>query len=92
MKGTQATSSISASADGDVKLWGSAEQSHKLLGHWPRAHEPHTMLAPLSGTTLGRTYGINCMVWDVNCMAQGNASRLLTAGADGRLSMWLCGA
>ena len=44
-----------------------------LLGHVARAHEPHTMLHPLPGTTLGRTYGVNQLVLD--------GERLLTAGA-----------
>ena len=74
---------FTASSDGDLKLWDLNRQSAELIGHWPRAHEPHTMLHPLAGTTLGRTYGINCMVRD-------DASRLLTAGADGKLNLWLC--
>ena len=93
-----ATSFYSASTDGDIKLWGvgapggqsghsggtrdGAEMPPRMAGHWPRAHEPHTMLHPLAGTTLGRTYGVNWMVRD-------GASRLLTAGADGKLNLWL---
>ena len=82
---------ISAAADGDLKVWylgggggGGGEDDEDyappLLGHVARAHEPHTMLHPLPGTTLGRTYGVNQLVLD--------GERLLTAGADGKLNVF----
>ncbi|KAL3894995.1 MAG: hypothetical protein SGPRY_013645 [Prymnesium sp.] len=79
----QASLCFSASADGDVKLWDfdGPEQSEMPCGHWTHAHEPHTMFHPLSGTTLGRTYGINQIVLD-------SPDRLLTAGADGKVKLW----
>ena len=82
---------VSASSDGDIKVWylgggggGGGEDDEDyappLLGHVARAHEPHTMLHPLPGTTLGRTYGVNQLVLD--------GERLLTAGADGKLNVF----
>ena len=50
-------------------------------GHWVHGHEPHTMLHPLPGTAMGRTYGINQVVLD-------GSERLLTAGADGKVKLW----
>lgn len=81
---------FSGSADGDIKLWrldgtseikGSPETDETPCGHWQHAHEPHTMLHPLPGTALGRTYGVNQVALD-------GAERLLTAGADGKVKLW----
>jgi len=78
---------FSASADGDLKLWRTdqcpeaSEDPPSSCGHWVHAHEPHTMLHPLPGTALGRTYGINQVALD-------GADRLLSAGADGRVKLW----
>lgn len=46
-----------------------------------RAHEPHTMLHALPGMQIGRTYGVEKLVWD-------NMDRLISAGADGACRMW----
>uniref|UniRef100_A0A7S4FD67 WD domain, G-beta repeat-containing protein n=1 Tax=Chrysotila carterae TaxID=13221 RepID=A0A7S4FD67_CHRCT len=81
---------FSASANGDMKLWDlSAQENTGHTAQWLRAHEPHTMLHPLAGTTLGRTYGINSMVKDDSVSSSVDPPRLLTAGADGKLNMWL---
>ena len=69
-----------SSPRGPANELAAAEPPPKLLGSWPRAHEPHTMLHPLPGTTLGRTYGVNQLVLD--------GERLLTAGADGKLNVF----
>lgn len=53
----------------------------KLLHSWPRAHEPHTMLQALPGMQIGRTYGVEKLVWD-------GFGRLISAGADGACRMW----
>jgi len=87
---------FSASADGDIKLWDVRDRQSAPTGQWLRAHEPHTMLHPLAGTTLGRTYGVNCMARDDSVAGESplagcsDTSRLLTAGADGKLNMWIC--
>ena len=79
---------FSTSADGDIKLWSLGEQQRAAdedaepAAHWPRAHEPHTMLSPVSGTKLGRTYGVNQLVRDET------TDRVFTVGADGRLLLW----
>lgn len=86
---------FSASADGDLKLWSldvnpaddqavCGHHESNLCGHWVHGHEPHTMLHPLPGTALGRTYGINQVVLD-------GSDRLLSAGADGKVKLWNLG-
>jgi len=72
---------LSASADGDMKMWSQNNTDGRPYGQRTHAHEPHTMLHPLPGTTLGRTYGVNHIILD-------GAERLLSAGADGKVKLW----
>ena len=58
-----------------------AEPPPKLLGSWPRAHEPHTMLHAVPGLQIGRTYGVEKLI-------PYGPDRLISAGSDGACRMW----
>ena len=58
-----------------------AEPLPKLLGSWPRAHEPHTMLHAVPGLQIGRTYGVEKLI-------SYGPDRFISAGSDGACRMW----
>lgn len=58
-----------------------AEPPPKLLGSWPRAHEPHTMLHAVPGLQIGRTYGVEKLI-------PYGPDRLISAGSDGACRVW----
>jgi WD40 repeat protein len=96
---------FSTSADADIKLWSLDAPCASSMdcedrtcaegqprGSWAHAHEPHSILAPLVGTKLGRC-GVTSLTllpgaWPSARGVNAYSAGLISGGADGKVKMW----